>query len=159
MSTFERDDYRWRETYFVSFESARRPTTGQMAAALEELSARYELVNLVGSEQGLFESVTVRSPSDHAALDISYASGGDVIEECRGLVDELLPLAADEEEAARIRRLPELEGRFDVLHFEQVVADDEAGEMLDPSALLIVIDALTQLTGGVGIDPQSGTLM
>ena len=37
--------------------------------------------------------------------------------------------------------------------------EDEADEMLDPSALLIVLDALVELTGGVGVDPQSGTLL
>ncbi len=31
--------------------------------------------------------------------------------------------------------------------------------MLDPSTLLLVLDALAELTGGVGIDPQSGSLM
>ena len=30
--------------------------------------------------------------------------------------------------------------------------------MLDPSALLIVMEALVELTHGVGIDPQSGAL-
>jgi hypothetical protein len=52
------------------------------------------------------------------------------------------------------------------LHFEHMTAseapaesDDEFDEMLDPSALLIVLDALVELTGGVGVDPQSGTLL
>ncbi len=31
--------------------------------------------------------------------------------------------------------------------------------MLDPSALLIVMDALVEMTGGVGVDPASGTLV
>jgi len=54
-------------------------------------------------------------------------------------------------------------GRFDVLHFEQVTEpgdEDEAGdEMLDPGAILLVLAALAKLTGGVAIDPQSGTVI
>jgi len=38
------------------------------------------------------------------------------------------------------------------------ISDDE-DEMLDPSALLSVMDTLMDLTHGVGIDPQSGSLM
>ena len=45
------------------------------------------------------------------------------------------------------------------MHFEQVIDGDEGDEMFDPSALLLVIEALTELTGGIGIDPQSGTLV
>ena len=48
-----------------------------------------------------------------------------------------------------------------MLHFEQVPedADEDAedDEMLDPSALLVVLGALAKLTGGVAIDPQAGT--
>ena len=48
-----------------------------------------------------------------------------------------------------------------MLHFEQVAedADEDADddEMLDPSALLVVLGALARLTGGVAIDPQAGT--
>ena len=31
--------------------------------------------------------------------------------------------------------------------------------MLDPSALLIVLETLAKLTGGVAVDPQSGTVL
>jgi hypothetical protein len=48
-----------------------------------------------------------------------------------------------------------------VLHFEQVPDEDaeDAGEdeILDPSALLVVLGALAKLTKGVAVDPQSGT--
>ena len=50
-----------------------------------------------------------------------------------------------------------------MLHFEQVPEDveDEAedDEMLDPSALLVVLGALAKLTGGVAVDPQAGTFL
>jgi hypothetical protein len=58
-------------------------------------------------------------------------------------------------------RIKKYDGRFDVLHFEQVLEqtgeDAEEEEMLDPSALLVVLGALARLTGGVAIDPQAGT--
>jgi hypothetical protein len=61
----------------------------------------------------------------------------------------------------KLARIPHCDVRFDIMHFEQMTDDqiDEGEEMLDPSALLLVMDALVELTGGVGVDPQSGALM
>jgi len=38
-------------------------------------------------------------------------------------------------------------------------APPDEDETFDPSALLMVIEALAKLTGGVAVDPQSGTIM
>jgi hypothetical protein len=57
--------------------------------------------------------------------------------------------------------LPKCNARRDILHFEQIVggeAEDESEEMLDPSALLLILDTLVEMTGGIGVDPQSGTV-
>ena len=65
-------------------------------------------------------------------------------------------------ERAKVERLAQCEARFDLLHFEHVgeqESDEDPDEMLDPSALLIVLDALVELTSGVGVDPASGTLL
>ena len=61
-------------------------------------------------------------------------------------------------------RLREYDARFDVLHFERVgdaedAEDEEPDGMLDPSALLLVLDALAELTGGIAVDPQTGTML
>ena len=61
-------------------------------------------------------------------------------------------------------RLPKCDARFDLLHFEHMTAaagqaEDELDEMLDPSALLLVLDALAKLTDGIAIDPQAGTVL
>jgi len=109
----------------------------------------------------------VLSPDDYAALDISYETGEEVVEQGAALYEELKSSATDAEERAKLNRLPKLDARFDLLHFEQVTngeagvggAEDELDEMLDPSALLIVLDALVELTKGVGVDPQSGTVL
>lgn len=45
MSTFERDEFKWRETYFVLFESCKRPTLKQVERVLKQLSGRFELSN------------------------------------------------------------------------------------------------------------------
>ena len=60
------------------------------------------------------------------------------------------------------------DARLDVMLFERIRAgawgnqeeeeDWEAGG-LDPSSLLGVVEALTKLTGGLPIDPASGTIM
>ena len=51
-------------------------------------------------------------------------------------------------------------GNLVLIHFAEVAdGADDSDEMLDPSALLLVLEALVQLTGGVGVDPQSGSLI
>ena len=162
MSTFERDEYKWRETYFVFFDAAKRPTMKKVERVLRNLNDRFEFINARADEDGRFESITVISPDDYAALDISFEAGEEVLEQGASLYQELRSSVSDADERSRLERLPKLDARFDLLHFEQMTADasgDEADEMLDPSALLIVLDALVELTGGVGIDPASATLL
>lgn len=160
MSMFDSAEYRWRETYFVLFDAARRPNREQMKSALKKLGRRFELGELHTDEQGDFESITLSSPSDFAALDISYLAGDEVRLQGAALADELRGAAADDAERAKINRLPQCTARFDIMHFEQVADDaEDESEMFDPSALLIVMETLVELTSGVGVDPQSGTVM
>ncbi len=162
MSMFERDEYKWRETYFVLFDSSRRPSLKRVERMLNGLSDRFQLSNAVADEDDRFESITVLSPDDYAALDISYVAGDEVAESIESLEAEFADAQLDAEERKKLRRIKEFDARIDLLHFEQMSEDgpeEEADEMLDPSALLIVLDAMVELTGGVGIDPQSGTLM
>lgn len=162
MSTFERDEFRWLETYFVYFEAARRPTLREMERRLRKLNPRFELTDPLADDEGRFESVTVLAPDDYAAVDISFTVGEEVIEQGAQLYKELKTSMLDEQERAKLARLPKLDAKFDLLHFERVADqfgdEDEPDEMLDPSALLIVMEALVELTHGVGIDPQSGAL-
>jgi hypothetical protein len=164
MSTFENDDYKWRETYFVLFDASKRPTLTKLADALRGLNSRFELTNLAAEEDDAFDSLTLHSPQDYAAMDISFLDGEEVQQQARDLADELRTSATDPEERAKIARLPKCDGRLDILHFEQVVGaesqpGEEGEELLDPSALLNVLETLVQLTSGIGIDPQSGTVM
>lgn len=160
MSMFENDQYRWRETYFVLFQSSKRPTLEKLQQAISKLNSRFTLTNLSADESGLFESLTVLSPDDFAALDVSYLDGDEVLEQGAELVDELETTDCRAEERARLDRIRQCDARFDVLHFEQIVSfDDEADEMLDPSALLVVMQALARETDGIAVDPQAGTFL
>src|ERR1700685_171065 len=71
MLTFENDDYKWRETYFVLFDSGKRPTLAKIASALRKLNARFELINMAAEDEDAFDSLTLHSPQDYAAMDIS----------------------------------------------------------------------------------------
>ncbi len=161
MSTFEDDRYRWRETYFVLFPASRRPTLKLVEKKLAAVSKRYTLEDLGGDEAGKFESLTLISPDDFAALDVCFTSGAEVLEHSEELVQELAS-TVEPGQKALLKRLKEYDGRFDVLHFEQVdesTDDDDADELLDPSALLAVLDELARITGGIAVDPQSGTIL
>ncbi len=75
MSMFEDSRYRWRETYFVLFKASDRPTLKKVQHALAKLDERYEITNSTEDDEGRFESLTLISPDDFAALDICYTEG------------------------------------------------------------------------------------
>jgi hypothetical protein len=167
MSMFEDGHYRWRETYFVLFDSSNRPTLETIEQTLCGLNEHYELRNQSADEQGRFDSLTLLSPEDFAALDICYTDGDEVVDHAVALAKEMESAACEADETDNLQRLLRCDGRFDVLHFEQVSEnrqepesrDDESDEMLDPSALLLVLGALARLTDGVAVDPQAGTFL
>ncbi len=168
MSTFENPAYRWRETYFVMFDVRQRPTVSQLEAVLTDLNDRFELQNLQANDEGRFEAVTLVSPDDFAALDISFLQGEEVTEQVALLAKEM---KRGGEDASEIKRLASSTARLDVLHFQDVASgitsgmaggdgeEDELDEVFDPSALLVVLDALVELTGGLAVDPQTGTVV
>lgn len=163
MSMFEDSRYRWRETYFVLFDAKDRPKLAGVTKALSALNKRFQLTNLNADDEGGVDSLTLLSPDDYAALDICYTEGEEVLEQGVALVADLKKIGSDIEPPVPWRQIEKYDGRFDVLHFEQVpdVAedDDEDDGMLDPSALLVVLGALAKLTNGVAIDPQAGTFL
>jgi hypothetical protein len=159
MSTFEDSRYRWRETYFVLFDAKKRPTLKNVAKKLTAMNRRYELANENADDAGLIDSLTVISPNDFAALDICYTDGAEVQEQSAALIEEFKKLGFEGQPPAPWSQIKTFDGRFDVLHFEQVPDEDEElnDEMLDPGTLLAVLDVLAKLTGGVAVDPQAGT--
>jgi hypothetical protein len=158
VSTFENDRYRWRETYFLLFDAAKRPSMEQVQKVLKKVNRQFEVHNPRTDDEGSFESVTVLAPAAYAALDISYVDGEEVQEQTVELSREFRDLASSPDERTKLDRLTACDARFDILHFEEV-SDDGEEETFDPSALLMVVEALARITGGVAVDPQSGTIM
>jgi len=160
MSTFEDDQYRWRETYFVLFSAAKRPTLRTVEKKLSAINRRYVLTNLSADEDGQFESLTLISPDDFAALDVCYTSGPEVVDQAAELFEELRGVVEPEQQEA-LHQIKRCDGRFDVLHFEQVSDEplDDDDELLDPGTLLGVLQTLASITGGIAVDPQSGTIL
>jgi hypothetical protein len=177
MSNSKSDELLWRETYFILFSHTRRPTLSQVEDALLQTGGRLLLENLAADDDGLFASLLVESPEDHAAVEVSYETGESVIEQnlewAKGLQDQLSP--------EQLLQLVEADARLDVAHFERKpatktaaakseelddpffsdeYADDEGPmEMLDPTCLLTVVEALATLTEGVTYDPASGQVL
>lgn len=161
MSLFERSGYRWRETYFVLFESKSIPTAAQIKEVLSRLSDRFEFNDMRVDDDGNFESATLLAPDDYAAIDISFMVGPEVIEQGIDMIAEMESMATDAQAKKQLQRVAGCDARFDVMHFEQVDGDEpeDIDEMFDPSALLIALNALAELTGGLTVDPQSGTFL
>ena len=161
MSLFENDEYRWRDTYFVLFHVQDRPTLEQTLKAIESLGPRYKLHDVRRDDEGRFESLTLLSPDDFAAMDISYVAGEEVEEQVEALIEATKVDDWTKGEQRKWKALKGCNARFDIYHFEQVVLpDDEEDEgYLDPGALLIVLECLVQICQGIGIDPQSGTVV
>jgi hypothetical protein len=162
MSTFEDRRYRWRETYFVLFDAKKRPALKSVTKTLSALNKRFELTNLGDDGHGRVDSLTLLSPDDFAALDICYTEGAEVLEQGATLVADLKKLGPESPPPVPWEQIKRYDARFDVLHFEQIAEesdDDLEEEMLDPSALLVVLGALAKLVGGVAIDPQAGTFL
>ncbi|MCE5301753.1 MAG: hypothetical protein LLF97_01440 [Planctomycetaceae bacterium] len=161
MSMFEDSRYRWRETYFVLYDAHKRPKLDDVVRTLSSLNKRFQLTNQSADEQGRLDSLTLLSPDDYAAMDICCADEDEVQDQADALVADLKKAGADVAPPVPWEQIKKYDGRLDVLHFEQMPedADDEEGGMLDPSALLMVLGALAQLTGGVAVDPQAGTFV
>lgn len=156
MRNSENDEYEWRETYFVHFSSTRRPTMAQLEAALKKVNANFEFRDQSTGELNSFESATIVSPDDFSAMDISYDEGDEVRDQGAELATTL---EADCTQKSVFEKLRSSNARFEVMHFELVTRDEEDAleERFDPCGLLSVLSALTKLTGGVAIDPQSGS--
>ncbi|MBN1853341.1 MAG: hypothetical protein JW829_11475 [Pirellulales bacterium] len=159
------NELQWIETYYIFFPSDRRPTLMQIDTALSKINDRCQLENREADEDGLFESILVDAPDDHAAIEISYETGESVTEQSLELAKQL----RDELDQEQLRTLVQSDARLDVMHFERVETslasewneneEDDLEEMLDPSSLLLAVDALATLVGGIPIDPASGSVL
>lgn len=153
------DRYEWRETYFVLFQSRKRPLLSDVEAAFKGLGSQFQLTDPTADAEGRIEALNVVSPEDHSALEIDYLSGDEVLLQVEELTKELRGEAGYADKLAKLRRC---DARFEVMHFEEMTDggfEDEEDEVFDPSALLMSLETLVKLTDGVGVDPQAGTLL
>lgn len=169
------DELHWRETYFIVFPQDQRPALDKVTKALAKANPNFALENPAADDAGLLESLLVESDEDHAAVEISYEVGNAVIEQnlewAKQFQDEVPP--------SQLQELMRSDARLDVAHFERMPAgsddkppqlaafseeeefgsEEENFEMLDPTCLLTVVDALGQITDGLTIDPASGEIL
>ena len=165
MSTFWKTaTTKWARNLFRAVRRRQAAYAGKHRQGSRRINRRFELSNSRPTNRGslLPESLTLHSPQDYAAIDICSAADEDVSEQGATLAKDLQATATDPEERTKLSRLPKCNARLDILHFEQVVGGeegDESEELLDPTALLLtILDTLVDMTGGVGVDPQSGAV-
>ena len=158
VSLFEDENYIYRDTFFIHFESENRPTGAQVKSCIESLGEKYEFSNLRESD-GKFESVTIRSPHDSSAMDITYVSGEEVVEQVASLMVDFRTITLSGDDHQKLKKLDACNSRFDIFHFEHTSDGASGEEMLDPGGLLLVMERLASICDGVGLDPQSKTLL
>jgi len=62
------------------------------------------------------------------------------------------------DEGKKLSLLSKCDARFDIFHFEQIDGQTDDA-YLDPGGLLLVMQKLSELSGGVALDPQSHSLL
>ncbi len=158
MSLFGNDKYKWRETYFVLFRRSDHPSVEDLANALE--TGNNKVTNVNGDGEGRFESATVQSSEDFSGMDVTFVAGDEVRDHVQELLNDFAKQTLSSEDHEKLNLLGECDSRFDIFHFEEVKnSSNDEEESLDPGALLLVIEQIVYLCKGVGIDPQSGSLI
>jgi hypothetical protein len=158
VSLFEDENYVYRDTFFIHFEDGNRPTGEQVKSCIESLGEKYEFSGLREAD-GKFESVTIRSPHDSSAMDISYVVGEEVTEQIAGLMSDFRTITLSGDDHVKLKKLDGCNARFDIFHFEHKSDAPEGEDMLDPGGLLLVMERLASVCDGIGLDPQSKTLL
>ena len=158
MSLFEDDTFVYRDTFFIHFEIEDRPTGAQVKSCIDALGDKYELSELRETD-GQFESLTIRSPHDSSAMDITFVEGEEVLEQIADLMRDFKTITLSGDDHQKLTKLSKCNARFDIYHFEQKSDPTIEEEMLDPGGLLLVMERLASVCQGVGLDPQSKTLL
>ena len=158
MSLFEDENYIYRDTFFIHFKLEHRPSGGQVKSCIETLGEKYEICGL-REKDGDFESVTIRSPQDSSAMDITFVQGEEVLEQIADLMQDFKTITLSGEDHQKLKTLNGCDARFDIYHFEQRSGGSGEEDMLDPGGLLLVMERLANACEGVALDPQSKTLL
>ena len=127
---------------------------------LSEQDTHFELIEVTADDAGRLESLTLRSHEDSSAMDITFVTGEEVTEQVEELLQTLVKSTLTDRDREKLNYLGECNSRFDIFHFEEVTfGGDDSDDILDPGALLLVLEQLTHACHGVGIDPQSGSIV
>ncbi|MGL6225886.1 MAG: hypothetical protein ACRC10_04570 [Thermoguttaceae bacterium] len=120
MSTFEDDQYHWRETYFVLFDPKRRP---RLEFVREQLLKRFPSL-IIRSEQansqGQLEMLSLQSPEDSSAVDLVYQEGEQVLLEIAAIADDLEQSNKSPKKRKKLDEARKCSARLDLLHFERL---------------------------------------
>ena len=164
MSLFENNEYQWRETYFVVFDKAKRPTATAFEGLISGLNKGYEVRDGRADAEGAFESLTLISKDDYAAMDLTCVVHDEIPQQMEELFNEMKDIAGPDE-LPTVKRIPECTARLEVYHFEQMVyvgssgPEDEPDDFMDPGSLLVVLERIAEMVDGIVVDPQSNSLM
>jgi hypothetical protein len=164
MSTFDDLNYRWRETYFVFLRAANRPTVEKLQKNFGRLKTQFELTDVKGDEEGRLESARIIAAAANAAIDINFVEGEEVIEQIKQMRQEMKLTAETPEEKEKLAHIRQCDARLDVLHFQRLdesafFDEEDQDEMIDPGALLTVLERLAELCRGVGFDPAASSVL
>jgi hypothetical protein len=146
------------DTFFVYLDADNRPSEEQVRAAITSGSEKYKLSDPRAEADGAFKSITVRSPHDSSGMDIVFVSGDEVKEQVVEVVDEFRQISLEGEDFAKLKQVANANARLDVFHFEET-SDSEEPDMIDPGGLFLILEKLNKICDGIGLDPQSKTLI
>ena len=118
MTLFDDNRYDWRETYFIYFDSAHRPKLPEIRRALQTYAPLFYILGSQTEPDENLVEMTIASYENHAALEITYREGKEILAEARHLARSL-EKEASEEERAQLQKIVRCRSRFDVHHFEQ----------------------------------------
>ena len=119
MTLYSDDRYNWRETYFVYFESSRRPKLPEVQRALKTYAPFFCILESKADRNEHIVEMTIASYEDHAALEIVFQEGKEVLNEARYLAHSLKKDVSPEERS-KLQKIVQCSMRFDVHHFEQI---------------------------------------
>jgi hypothetical protein len=158
VSLFGDPKYQYRDTYFVLFARANRPSEQDVQDLLHRLGSRFN-AGEARYVNGELESITLYAPSDCAAIDIAYVEGEDVTSQIKEIREDFRSITVREGDLDNLRKIRDFDARLDVFHFELLENGSDEDESFDPGGLLLTLEALTTLCRGVGYDPQSQSLL
>ena len=162
MSLFGDPLYRWRETFLVLFQKEQRPTVDTVLTTLKRIG-KFDMEEVLESENGLLESMTITSAVDLVGMEILYIEGDEVLEQVEQLATQMSADVLFPDQEGIPEQLSKADARLDILHFEQLTGSsgdaDDDDELMDPGSLLAVAAGLSEIVNGVAVDPGSDTFI